>query len=717
MKKCLQLLAVFLFFAGAMACGKKDPLSSSDTDGVKVPRRPVVLLLESPTPINAGFEEPAIIRVKALWKDDSTPAGGLAISFSIAGQGGGAQIVASQIVSGSDGSAQTQMLTGTNKASFNVVVATPGADDLTIPVVVDGDYLGKLRVRFDYGNLVTLGRIETQVHEGNWDCTTMNFEQLPEFVAQEEVANAASHVIFNELVEQQIYSVSARAYGLAGQEVARGCVIAPAIVGRAEVTVDMDLNLLPAMFEGTYDFGSELHLQEALPGDVGSTISTLDDFFDEPADWLAQQLLEQAAIQSGAANQAGVIAGLDAVACFMDPTSESEDYADWSDGDAGCFDDYLRYKLYQDGPTWLQNTLTVGDDLTDLVTDFTVGGDLEIAEVDAEGNFNGHWQWNDFLFQWRLGSDCDYDDACCARQHYTAEMVLSDGGSESFSPVGADIAGTIRARESDTRLEYDMTVDPTQLNLQYGQLIMFALSNMVLPGLTGENTMAASIETLFGCDESVTPAACGCDRVAQWLGSGFGAIGTAVCDSAIMAIATQLENEILALNYGGTEDDYFMANINAVIADDDHDLQADMLEGSTSGSLYLDGEPASFTGTFRGAVNSVTREDEQVALRGNCEADATCAEYESCQLKINVLDTCQADQVCIQRVGQLSEGANCNSDQQCLSGLCLEGQGCFTACSADEDCGENVSCAMEVVDISLGDLASRTVNACGFNFN
>ena len=68
--------------------------------------------------------------------------------------------------------------------------------------------------------------------------------------------------------------------------------VAPAIVAHSTVSSTVALTLRPTAVVGTYDFGSELHLDEALPGNIGSVVSDLENFFVDPANVLAAQLVK-----------------------------------------------------------------------------------------------------------------------------------------------------------------------------------------------------------------------------------------------------------------------------------------------------------------------------------------------------------------------------------------------------------------------------------------
>ena len=137
--------------------------------------------------------------------------------------------------------------------------------------------------------------------------------------------------------------------------------------------------------------------------------------------------------------------------------------------------------------------MSIGGDVTDLVNNLRVGGKMDIINATAEGQLSGNWGWDDFLFTWRYGQECDFTNTCCGRTTYS-------GAEVGLEPVAADFS-VRRCRSAseagDTELAFDLSIDEHRLGLQYGTIILFTLNEFVLPELTGQDNLACAAESLF----------------------------------------------------------------------------------------------------------------------------------------------------------------------------------------------------------------------------
>ena len=108
---------------------------------------------------------------------------------------------------------------------------------------------------------------------------------------------------------------------------------------------------------------------------------------------------------------------------------------------------------------------------------------------------SGRYGWQDFLFTWRLGSECDFTNTCCGRTTFSGEEV-------GLEPVGAALAGIFEEIEVERGAAPRGTVaiDEHRLDLQYGNLILFTLNQFILPALTGQDNLACGIESIMGCE-------------------------------------------------------------------------------------------------------------------------------------------------------------------------------------------------------------------------
>ena len=346
-------------------------------------------------------------------------------------------------------------------------------------------------------------------------------------------------------------------------------------------------------------------------------------------------------------------------------------------------------------PSWVnQSVIIPGADITSLFTDLTAGGTLEI-KTHTGNQITGTWAWNDYLLRWRRGLGCNVTDMCCGRREYTGAQI-------GLTPVSADFTGTVTPIVSTQRIEFDLDVPPQRLAINYGNMALVLIEQLVLPSITGANSIEGSIESLFGCTDGATPV-CGCARVAAEMG-----IPAAVCTAAVNTLAEGIENEFLQLNDTTGGSTYFMLGIEGTLADDDKDLQTDTIDAVNNGALYSDGAQSSFTGDMYADIE-----------RKSCAADSACAATQACQARLEVMNDCEGRLVCVQRVGVGAPASACTQGSQCASGSCVGAAGttpgkCFASCSADTDCPGTTGCSDAPKSIPVADDVSISVNACGF---
>ncbi|MBI5510058.1 MAG: hypothetical protein HY903_14975 [Deltaproteobacteria bacterium] len=687
--------ASFLAFVAA-GCGSGDVLKG---EGCKGNLAPVKLVIESPRNLTLGFQEVTPIQVRVLNLDD-TPAADREVSFSLSSPNGGSAMAEATKKSGADGRLSSNLTSGNDLVSFNVVVSEVTAESQSVAVVVDGVYRGELKVRFQYSGLIPLQEVSVRVHEGSLNCAVIDAVHPPSSVASGVVASPASIASFTTLVDGQLYTVTASALGRTGEVAATGCAVAPAIVGRGSVTVTVNLNLFPERFVGTYDFRTKLHTNQAFPGSTGAVIDELGGFFLDPANVIATELVTLLADQLGwtpaDVERALAFGWISYATLVADPVLPTD-----ADHDSQVIDDAVQWAILDQMPGWVNNALTVGGDLTELMRNLTVGGDLKILTASSSGAVTGHWSWSDFLFMWRYGLGCDLPDTCCGRHRYSGDQI-------GLTPISADFTGTLTRRTSTTAIEYDMLVPEHRLSIEYGRLAWFAFENLMLPAITGHNNLPDAIASLFGCDPA-NPTVCGCARVGAWVDdfTGQPGLGAGVCTLAVTAISEQLEASVVGMRSSGTDTTYFMMGIEAVLSDADLDLRTDKLTGGVSGKLYVEGTTGDFTGDLYGDIQ-----------RRACAKDATCTSYEACRAGLDVLDDCEGRLVCMPRVGDRVAGQNCSAASQCKTGVCL-GTGvnatCFTTCDQSGDCPNSLACGQNAVTVTVTTAPPVTLqaNACG----
>jgi hypothetical protein len=708
------------------------PLADTGSDRVQL-KAEIALVIEGFDAIALGFGQQSILRVRVVYPD-GTSVPGVNVDWQLGPSAQGSYLNQVSTVSGSDGRVAVTLTAGTVRASFGVKALAAqfggGTVSSAIQVSVSGDYSGSLRVTYGYGGDLELKDLVTRVHDGVLDCNLVDSAVLPPFIAERTAPRVSSTLLFPDLAENEQYSVTAVALSSAGYPVAFGCAVTDRLVGRTTNVLHVPMELDPVVFVGDYDFGTRLHLTDTLPGVTGTIIADLDAFFHDPANVLAEILIDQVARRTGWSESTprdgwdpdsveGLLSGVWTTYYFM---SEGLTGSPDVDGDGMYVDDAMTYFLFDNLPEWVDDTLVVGGDLTRLVSNLDVGGDMAIESVvqgwdergDVHLSMNGHWDWNSFLWQWRLG-ECAAADVCCNRVIYSGEEM-------GLRPMGADFHATAAQRDSAGRLEYNFQIAEHRLDLQYGTLLTFAVETFMLPALTGEESIECAVESLFGCDgegvfdcgavgstTSTDPDAdaCGCARVGQWLAEQLRSLGLSetagesICELALDRTAEYLRTRVGELAWDGTDGQYLTFSAEGTLSDDDLDVRTDLLEAATVGIVSaMDGVSTSFTG-------DLVADRERAA----CVADASCAGNESCRVFFHPQDDCSGREVCGPSVGTRRAHQGCTVDTQCKSGTCLDNGRCFTACSENADCpSTRMEC--ESASVPVGDRASLDVMAC-----
>lgn len=692
----LRIVAIplFLLWIGA-ACSSSSTLNDANhPQNQQSVTRALRLQLESSPAVNLDFAQTSLLRARVFFADDSTPAAGQIVRFAIQGVAGGAGLSSAEIHSGADGRIENLLTAGSDRSTFDVVISAHGADNLLVHIGTDGIYKGRLNVRFTYNGIVPITNITTEVHRTASCATATGTGSTP--AEAQQIATATNALVsFDNLPEHVVYSVTATGLTATGILGAKGCVTAGPIVGRGQVNVTLPLERQDAIFIGNYDFATKMHLNQALPGAAGAIVEQLDDFFFDPGDYIASSLTSALSNQLG--QSTGSVTNIMAAAWTFYALQNGLPLD--SDHDGRMVDDAIRYFLLNQLPSWAIDGMHLSGDLTQLLTNFTAGGTFKITEDLGNGRYRGSYGWEDFLFSFRAGANCDFGDECCGRLRYSASEM-------DLQPIGAEFIATAVQRTSATRLEYDLTIPEHRLQIQYGNLVVFLIEHVLIPQITGQDGLPAAIEAMIGCTGSGASRACGCDRVGAWLDGivPTGGLGSGVCDMALSGLQQTFENNMRSLSFNGTEMSYFASSISGVIADDDRDLRMDMLSATMTGNLVVKNNRSPFDGNFSGSLAATP-----------CTANSACAGNQNCEVKLDVLNDCSGRQICAVRVGDRAAGERCTADSQCQSGTCIsDTRRCLALCEINADCGSSMTCHQAAANVKINERASMVVNSCGF---
>ena len=625
----------------AAACSGKEVLEDrGHVAGWDIPSSAVKLVVETDTMLDLLFEEQSVILVRVVY-ENNTPAGHRPVRFSILGNSQGSSLLFASGETESDGRIINPLKAGAARAAFKVRVETTQNTGEQIfeliDVGVDGIQKGDLKATFSYNGTVPVQRVVARIHEGPFNCNTLNFENLPPAVQTVEVASIRNAALFRRLPENRTYTVTASGLGSTGHEIAAGCGVANPIIGRSVVTIKLPLTLSTPRFKGVYDFSTELALTDVIPSPGDEIVQQIEDYLTNPGRALSSLMIEELARAAGM--EPILFETMFTTAWVMYASQLPAGTVDYTIG--GAFD----YLVFDRLPGWANETMNIGGDITGLLNHLMVGGKLEITGANEDGSIEGKWGWDDFMFRWGF-EGCDSANACCGRRVYTGEEM-------GLQPIAADFTGQVTLHEyapgerAVNYLQYDLTLDEHRLALEYGNILLFVITEFVLQEITGHNSIPCAVESIIGCEDGgefvcdgPNIGVCGCDRVGAALGemAGLGpALGVTACDMGLVAAEMGIARGVNSLDFDGVENGNLTMQVTGLLSDKDRDLRTDDIDADLVGTLYVgDAGQTDFTGKMLAEIE-----------RTACGVRAECGTESTCGLVPGVLNECEARQVCV----------------------------------------------------------------------
>ena len=290
----------------------------------------------------------------------------------------------------------------------------------------------------------------------------------------ETVADSAA--LFKDLPIEQRYSVVAYGYASNGAPVAAGCLDSGLTIvenNTAEGTVYLDtIDLDPSYTyhaRSIFDLGD---ITSAL-GSVGKFIVKVTDFADNPAQVLYDLLW-------------------DIIGEYIGGLGKATDWVLNTFGIEKKLVDYLNDQLVKNKTVCKVGMF--GCQLRNFVRTMEFMGELDMHR---EGSvvLAGHNVYNGLAVYWRL--NCAPTDSNCGRMPLTMNDVgLADNNFLEGSWDGSLANG------------YDkISIEPHELKLNYGKIVMYLISHVLLPKLANGSTDFKSALAYW----------IGCDRIGAWL--------------------------------------------------------------------------------------------------------------------------------------------------------------------------------------------------------
>lgn len=626
------------------------------------------------------------------------PVPGEVVRFTAAGNGGAlASAMATTDASGAvvvrfnaGNTAGTSMITAAADRATNVVVSIEVREDpaaslllqisssarLTVPTANARIYLGAAGVVPTCAQLLAAGTLPAST-------LSATFTGLP---ASRSFSGLGSGLLVTALVTGE---------NTRGELIARGCSEGTRLAGGATTTVQVNLQQLPSDLTGDYDVLLQLDLAQTLPPPLDTTLITLTDFLSDPAGWAVYQVLDAV---DDAVGTVFVVwtppgGGPDRTATFAEVRANAGIFNTWRIASI-ALDDFLVQQLGQD----YVDFTNLGDDIAGAIRHFDVGARLTLTSTGATDRLLVHEAWQAVVLEW--GSNCPAGDLGCARRAYPIS-----GPNAVLSPVEATYGARVtHAPQGGETERFELALDAHTMDLQYGSLVLFLLNSVVFPNLPpplNGNSLSQVIGGLVACPDIANSLS-----TATGLPPNF---FLAVCDAAVQAAATALENQILSLNNNGNPSIVTGANGGtAVFIDADHNLVTELVPTWATDAQWSTGNPPTATPILGEGRRTVA----------DCHADSECAANRRCVPVPSYLEVRAAEYDCRYAVGPIAGAVGCAQDADCGSNWCLDpGTGirvCYGACDATHPCTVGTCNNLDAYDLDpfLPGLGLAEVSAC-----
>ena len=543
------------------------PIGSNDAGGTVIPtidKREIIFLHDTSAPLHLNENDEFPLLVKVIDFKSGGAATDVMLTWSIidaTGLNAPGDAELAQEASFTDQNGLSQVTFRANKASevlYTVEVTADNAPPATTEISVSLVPKGAIKVNLKYDGGVVLNNVKVKVLPGGFLCGAFKPVNPPnDPLAEKTVVNVSASPEFDELPGSQKYTVVATAKGPNGNLAAAGCLDGVYVEQGKTSEVTLSLYVLVLNPAGIYDLTNVFDFTGAIPGQLGDIIDTIATLFYDPGQFLIDQIKNLVKQYIG-----GLIT--DAVfGLFGDKLADL--ITDW---------------VLNDAPDWVQDIFTVGQDILQIVKKLELTGILKISKLSSDYYVQGVISFTGVVFTWKLGCDKnapDYDE--CGKMPFSMDQFNSNGDFP-MDLVGGSWTGTV--------VGYDkLAIDPHNIDLNYGKLILFVLNKIILKWLTGEDNLADAAAKIVGCD-----------GIAKSLDNWVDYDDTyKACKNTVGLLVMPVESYLLGLS----AQSWVTLKGSCTMFDEDDDLVVDRLDnGVWNGQINIQGAAGNnpFTGTW-----------------------------------------------------------------------------------------------------------------------
>ena len=508
-----------------------DGASGTETSDAQI-KREIIVLLNNTIPQVIGPTGLLPIHVKVIDWTLGTPASGVAVFW---------ELVENQGVNGPGQGGVDSMMTGTDMSGlagntfrankdpavdYKIKISCEGAQPQFVSVRVTDTPKGKIKVKLVYDNQVQLGQATVRVMPAPFTCAGFKPIYPPGGYVGSKSAFLGSEPEFGPLPADKKYGIYVIAKDTTNRLAAAGCADGVLIVDKATTTVTVTLLTLPLQAAGPYDMINHFDFTGAIPGELGKILDTAVQIFYDPGAFIIQQvknIIKQ------------FIPGILVDAAF------------------GLFEKQLAKVvtgwLLNSSPSWVQDFFQIGQDVLQVVKKLEMLGVLKIFKVSNDYFIKGEINFTGLNLYWKLGcdkKDPNYDK--CGQINLDMKNAVTDPNFPLDFLAGT-LTGTISA-------QVVLTIDSSTIKLNYGKLILYVLTHVILKKITGQTSFSGAMSALVNCA-----------GIAKGIGGSIlGKIGLKeatvkkACDSAVSLLVLPIEQALnglaldtkLSLNGGAT---------------------------------------------------------------------------------------------------------------------------------------------------------------------
>ncbi len=531
--------------------------------------RELIVLHDATQPLQVPVTQNQAVRVKLVDYGLGGPSANSSVRFALRPTNpevtGDASLSALQVLTDAAGIASVTFRSNTlANVGYTVDVSSDNADPVSFDMFVADAPRGTLTVQLRYEGPINVKNVNLRLVSGQYTCGQFNPIYPPEdVVAEKTLLGTTGEASWPNLPEAQRFTVVATAESSEGHLAAAGCLDGIVLVANQDNKVTLTLFLLTLSPTGNYNSISTFDFTGAIPGQVGDIIDEISLLFSSPGQFLINQIKKLAALYVGEFITNAVFS------LFESKVAEVID--DW---------------MFNSSPDWVQDILTVGQDLFQIVNNLEMLATLRINKLQNDYYIQGVLLWDGIALYWRLGcaepGESGYDPACGRNEFSLAQF------SNTEFPM--DI---VEGRWTGSVQNFDqLDIDNHTIKINYGKLIIFALNELILPAVSGTHNLTDAILSFVNCRS-----------IAEGIYfNALSGIGVDVddiegfCTGAI----TIITEPVMFILGGLAIDSQMRMSGHAVLVDNNNDLRVDLIEdGSFLGHFESDGqEGAPFTGVW-----------------------------------------------------------------------------------------------------------------------